>query len=89
MTQHNDALVDRIFDVLKKHPRGITAKQVSAEMNTAQARTSSRLGRLAMYGMIDRELLPAPKCKHRPGKEYSYRLKQHTNDGPKAGAGYG
>lgn len=73
MTQHNDALLDRLFDALRNHPGGATAKEIGIEIDWPQAHTSGRLGKLAMYGMIDRTMRP----REGGGRaEYSYRLKE-------------
>lgn len=76
MTIYNHDLVNRILAVLRERPDGATAKEIGEAIAWPACSTSGRLGKLAMYGHLDRELLPPKSRKHSPGKEYLYRIKQ-------------
>lgn len=49
-----------LLDALKDHPEGATPDQIARAVNRQVGTTSARLGKLAMYGVIDRTPIPAP-----------------------------
>lgn len=58
-----------LLDLLRARPHGLTAKQIAAELHARESTTSSRLSKLADYGLVTR--IPIPD---RHGTKYLYRL---------------
>jgi DNA-binding Lrp family transcriptional regulator len=46
------ALTDRILEILQTCPYGLTAKEVAGRLDVAASNISSRLSKLAAYGII-------------------------------------
>lgn len=63
-----------VLTALSQHPRGATAKQIAADMNTRQSNVSARLSHLYTFSIIDREKVEKPSN----GVEYRYMLKPKT-----------
>lgn len=49
-----------LLEALKRHPAGVTPRDLAARMRRNQTLISAQLGKLAMYGIIDRERVDVP-----------------------------
>jgi predicted transcriptional regulator len=47
-------LSDRILEILRSCPRGLTANEVAEQLGAASGNISSRLSKLAAYGVIEK-----------------------------------
>jgi transcriptional regulator len=47
-------LSDRILEILRSCPRGLTAKEVAEQLGATSGNISSRLSKLAAYGVIEK-----------------------------------
>ena len=82
----NAEAVDVLWSALRDFPNGATAKTIAAKLGWKQTVASSRLGRLAMYGIVDRVPINVPSIirdRHdrRRGstREYRYSIKKFAN----------
>lgn len=44
-----------VMEYLGRYPRGRTAEEAAADLNSTKTTMSARLGKLAMYGLIERQ----------------------------------
>jgi predicted transcriptional regulator len=47
-------LSDRILEILRSCPRGLTAREVAEQLGATYSNISSRLSKLAAYGVIEK-----------------------------------
>jgi hypothetical protein len=45
---------DRILEILRSRPRGLTAKEVAQQLGATSSNISSRLSKLAAYGVLEK-----------------------------------
>lgn len=60
-----------LFDVLRKHPQGITAKDAAVELRRPVNSTSSQLSKLAIYQRINRCHVPGTRT-----NQFVYKLRE-------------
>ena len=65
--------VNPIMDVLRQYPQGITAKAAAPLLHLSENSASTRLSRLALYGVIARVKAPDRGPTNRA---FAYRLKE-------------
>jgi hypothetical protein len=67
----NYITVDQLFDALRPFPHGATAKVIAGVLGWRTTDASARLGKLAMYDIIDR--VPNPEGR---SNEYRYSIRR-------------
>jgi hypothetical protein len=55
-------LSDRILEILRNCPRGLTAKELAEQLGATSGNISSRLSKLAAYGVIEKTRGGVPVC---------------------------
>lgn len=63
-----------VWDALRAHPLGATAKVIAGDLGWKAVYASQRLGKLAVYGIIDRVPNPNPGA-----REFRYSIKRHVH----------
>lgn len=71
--------VETILGILRANPEGVTTAEMAMRLGRSRETISSRLSKLALYGKIDREILPRKDLQAHPA--YLYRAKiDHRTD---------